>query len=233
MAPFFEAPARWFYLQLPRAWHDTPTSWLQRHFGNESNVCFVQIGAYDGRAGDPVRPLILNHPDWRGALIEPQTSAFAQLRQNYADVTCDLKFFNCAISTERGHLEMYEIEESEIARLKLPSWAREISSFSEAHVTRHFPNVRTSKRFVPVMTLRDVIVDCKFTRVDLIVMDVEGHEFPILDDVDFETLRVRALVFEHKHMVENEYEAALAKLKAHHFRIRSYGRDTVAYRSLI
>ena len=180
-----------------------------------------------------MRPLILNHPDWRGALIEPQTSAFAQLRQNYADVTCDLKFFNCAISTERGHLEMYEIEESEIARLKLPSWAREISSFSEAHVTRHFPNVRTSKRVVPVMTLRDVVVDCKFTRVDLIVMDVEGHEFPILDDVDFETLRVRALVFEHKHMVENEYEAALAKLKAHHFRIRSYGRDTVAYRSLI
>ena len=125
---------------------------------------------------------------------------------------------------------MYAIEEGEIARLKLPSWAREISSFSEAHVTSHFPNVRTVKRDVPVMTLHDVVEECKFTRVDLIVMDVEGHEYPILDDVDFEALRVRALMFEHKHMVKPEYEATLDKLKAHHFRIRSYGRDTVAYR---
>jgi len=190
----------------------------------------MQIGSFDGIAGDPIRSLILSHPSWQGALIEPQKSAFERLRDNYADLSRTLRFFNCAISDVRGRLEMYEIDEDEICRLNLPHWAREIASLSEVHLKKHFPNARTLKRSVPVMRICDVVDESTYTRVDLIVQAVEGHEHRILGDIELDALGVRALVFEHKHMAKENYQAVLDRMKGYGFTIRSYGRDTVAYR---
>ena len=47
--PLLRPLARWIYLRLP--WHDTPTSWLESMFGEDPDVTFIQIGAFDGVAG--------------------------------------------------------------------------------------------------------------------------------------------------------------------------------------
>src|SRR5438874_176614 len=98
LAPVLRPVAKWLYSRLPQGLHDTPTSWLESHFGGEREVTFIQVGAYDGVAGDPMRPLVLAHPKWQGALIEPMPAAFAQLKNNYAGAPHRVVFLNCAVS---------------------------------------------------------------------------------------------------------------------------------------
>src|SRR5262249_9456440 len=142
-APRVRPAARWVYVRLPAKLHDTPTSWLELRFGNQRDFTFIQVGAYDGITGDPIRPLVLSHPNWQGALIEPMPDAFAQLKNNYASMGAKLHFFNCAVSDNAGTIELHQITESEIARLGLPDWSREITSFDENHIRKHFPEART------------------------------------------------------------------------------------------
>jgi FkbM family methyltransferase len=230
LIPFLRAPGKWIYLRLPRYLHDTPTSWLEARFGKESEIRFIQAGAFDGIAGDPIRALILAHPDWRGALAEPMVNVFAQLKNNYAAVNGRLNFFNCAVSDRHGTIEMYQISESEIERLHLPPWSREVASVSASHIKKHFPTVHLSRHTVPTMRICDIAKACGFTKVDLLILDVEGHERRIIDDIEFASLGVRAVMFEHKHMTTRDEEAVLDHFRAFGFMIKRYGRDTVAYR---
>ena len=228
-APHFHQTARWIYTRLPQAFHDTPASWLKHIFRRQVEVTFIQIGAFDGVAGDPIRSIVLSHPGWRGVLVEPQPRAFQQLQGNYASASHRLQFLNCAVSDFSGCIDMYELEESEIEKLKLPAWSREVASTDESHVVRHFPSARRSKRSVPAMRVSEILDEYDLPKVDLIVMDVEGHERRIIEDIDFANLGVHALVFEHKHMTEIDHEAVIEHLKSFGFTLRRYGRDTVAY----
>lgn len=230
LIPFMRAPAKWVYSRLPPSLHDTPTSWLEARFGKEPRITLIQAGAFDGIAGDPIRPLILAHPEWRGALAEPIVGAFAHLRNNYASVAERLTFFNCAVSDRLGTIPMYEIGESEIARLHLPAWSREIASCNASHIRKHFPSALLSSHSVPTMRICDIAQACGFEHVDLLVMDVEGHERRIIDDIEFGSLGVRAMIFEHKHLTEEDEKAVLDRLRGFGFMIKRYGRDTVAYR---
>ena len=54
---------------------------------------FIQVGANDGRYGDPLRKYIMKHP-WHGILIEPQPDIYAKLCENYASVRDRLIFEN-------------------------------------------------------------------------------------------------------------------------------------------
>jgi hypothetical protein len=58
---------------------------------------FLQIGAYDGLAGDPLRPIVAEDERWYGILVEPQPQAFERLQRNYRDAAHRLVFLNCAI----------------------------------------------------------------------------------------------------------------------------------------
>src|SRR5262245_53633280 len=82
-APCLEHLGRWVYARLPASLHDTLTSRLRARFAEESSIAFVHIGANDGVAGDPIRPLVMESDRWRGVLLEPQQDAFDRLRQNY------------------------------------------------------------------------------------------------------------------------------------------------------
>jgi FkbM family methyltransferase len=230
VAPFLRPAAKWLYLVLPDWCHDTPTSWLRKKFKWQYQVNFVQLGAYDGIAGDPIRPLVLQNPDWKGILVEPQKRAFARLRKNYLDVRNELYFVNCAVSDTNGEITFYEIPEPEIDRLRLPDWSREIASAREGHIEKHFDAVRVVKRLVPAMRFGDVAHLHGFYRVDLIVIDVEGYERQIIDDIDLDGLGVRTLIYEHKHMDATDRSAVAERLKSFGFSLRDYGRDTVAHR---
>src|SRR5688572_761255 len=100
--PWLGRAGRWFYRRLPEFLLDTPTSRMRKHFSKKSRVTFVQIGAFDGLAGDPLRPLILENENWTGVLAEPHPDAFERLQRNYAAQSQRLKFLNAAISNEPG-----------------------------------------------------------------------------------------------------------------------------------
>jgi hypothetical protein len=67
-APGIGPLARKVYGHLPESWHDTPTSRLRAFYADREEVTFIQIGTYDGTAGDPLRPIVVADERWRGGL---------------------------------------------------------------------------------------------------------------------------------------------------------------------
>src|SRR5262249_41430054 len=53
---------------------------LAHHLQKRPDVAFLQIGAFDGRQGDPLYQFITRH-HWRGVLVEPMPDAFAKLQE--------------------------------------------------------------------------------------------------------------------------------------------------------
>src|SRR5262245_40043917 len=125
-APWLEPAVRWLYGRLPEVLHDTPTSRLRAHFAFEDRVTFVQIGAYDGIAGDPIRPIVLQKDSWWGVLVEPQSDTFNRLRENYVGQSSRLQFLNVAVSDTSGEKILFYISEEERKKLGISEWASEI-----------------------------------------------------------------------------------------------------------
>ncbi len=230
--PWVESVARKIYASLPSALHDTPTSQAKSFFAMEPAVSFVEIGAFDGIAGDPVRSLVLGNPGWIGVLVEPQPDVFARLRDNYAGEAHRLHFLNCAISTASGERAFYFIPQEERERLALPDWGGEVASFDEGHLRRHCPTARVEQRNVKTITFAEAAALLPDARVDLVAMDVEGHERAIIESIDFDRHRVRFVIYEHKHMSSAEAAHVQSWLRQHGFEIKPFGRDTIARRPL-
>lgn len=74
--------------------------------GSRSNLTFVQVGANDGKTGDPIFSMIQKYGG-RALLIEPQSWLIDELRRNYDGFSGDLVIENKAVSTETGSLPFY------------------------------------------------------------------------------------------------------------------------------
>jgi FkbM family methyltransferase len=215
---------------LPSSLHDTPTTFLAHLFAEADHISFIQIGAFDGLAGDPISDIVRTGARWRGVLVEPQPNVFARLQANYAGHHDRLAFAQCAVSDAESSRPFYFIREEEVRRRDLPGWAAEVASFDIDHVRRHFPDIPIASLETPVRTVAGLAQDAGFAQVDLIVMDVEGHERTIIESVDWLGLGVRACLFEHKHMAPEDLAAVEAVFTARGFALRPYGRDTIAWR---
>lgn len=230
-APGLERVARWFYGKLPAALHETPTTVLRDLFKGARSVTFMQIGAFDGVAGDLIRELVLNDVRWSGVLVEPQPAVFKRLLANYEMASARLQFMQCAVSNESVAKLFYFIPQHEIDRLGLDAWAGEVASFDRDHVQKYFPAEVVKSLEVQVATVAEVAKQAGLSRIDLVVMDVEGHERTILESIDWQGLGIRACVFEHKHMSAHVIGDLEQLFERNGFVCKRFGRDTVAMRT--
>lgn len=67
---------------------------------------FVQVGANDGKTGDPIYSLVQQYGG-RALLIEPQSWLIEELRGNYRSFSGELVIENKAVSNEPGSLPFY------------------------------------------------------------------------------------------------------------------------------
>jgi FkbM family methyltransferase len=236
-APWLNGVGRWVYQRLPDSLRDTPASLLKAHFRGKAQVTFVQIGAYDGVADDPIRPLILNNERWSGVLVEPQPDAFERLKRNYPVQASRLQLLNIAISDTSGEKAFFYIPEAERDRLRLPEWIGRVASFSAQHLREHLSlheigaHAAIVSSSVRTMTFSEVAEKLPGGHVDVIVIDAEGHEGIILDAIDLDRHGVQFIVYEHEHLSERDRLAAGSKLLSHGFSLNELGRDTIARRS--
>ena len=72
----------------------------------------VQVGACDGEACDPLRPVIIERK-LAGLLIEPLTDLYAQCKSSYRAANCHrLLFANLAVAAEAGPLLLRRVKPS-------------------------------------------------------------------------------------------------------------------------
>jgi FkbM family methyltransferase len=199
---------------------------IARRLLEQTDLFFVQIGAFDGRTGDQLHEWVVRYR-WRGILVEPQPHYFEALQHTYADQP-QLQLLQAAISETRETRTMYTVRAGVPG---LPDWAPQVASFDRTHVDSHglkSPDGGDVIEAIQVdcVPFRDVLADVE--RVDLLQVDVEGFDAEIIRMFDFETYRPSIVRFESKHLTSTDHDAAIARLLGCGYSVAVAGDDTLA-----
>lgn len=190
---------------------------------------FVEVGANDGEQHDFLAPHLGR--GWTGLMVEPVPYVFARLEGNYAGVP-GVTVVNAAIADRTGTLPLFHlVEEPDPPSKGLPDWYDGVGSFSRETVLSHadaIPDVaaRLVRSEVRVMTFDDLCAAHDVTRVDVLVVDTEGHDFEVLRHVDLARWRPRLVVYEHFHLSPEDRAACRALLEAAGYATLEEGFDT-------
>lgn len=159
-----------------------------------SNV--VQIGACGGK--DRVMSLLSKPiPNTKIHLIEPLRHNFIRLQENYQSILAfnDVIFYNCAISTHTGKLQLYYQKELK----NNPDNLDEHCSFSFDHLMVHGHQGNIDSFTIDCYTLNDFVQNNKIESIAHLYLDTEGHDCDILLSTQFDKISVDAITFETVH----------------------------------
>jgi FkbM family methyltransferase len=193
----------------------------------------VQIGANDGTAGDPLLEGFRT-TRWSGLLVEPVPHLYEMVVARYRDRP-GVKTECAAISSRDGEAPLYRLRS---VPGQTPEWFDQLATLDREVLLKHrssIPEIDSLliEERVPTVRLDTLLARHKVSRIDLLVIDAEGHDFEILRTLDLARFRPTLLMFEHQHLSENDKEAAYALLKTagYDFRETPEG-DAIAWRKL-
>ena len=176
----------------------------------------IQIGANDGKSGDPVYRKNLEHGK-KILLIEPQKFYKDTLLKNYSDFKGELHIEHVAIGDGINNLSFYIIKEEywNEYKNKFGSDINSLFSLSKDHLAKlvasrleisfsEIDNYITTLN-VDIVTLKSLIKKYNFDEIDLLQIDAEGYDFKIINSL--EGIKPRLIHFESFKLSIEEWNA--------------------------
>lgn len=196
---------------------------------------FVQIGAYDGVDSDILHSWLERYP-LSGVLVEPVPETFEKLLAQCGHRS-GLKFENVAISPRGDSQPFYRLYPDYLERARHPVKSRpepgQLSSFDPQHILKHVPYngdwhdiIETLE--IPCLSLSDLLAKHEIEALDLLLVDAEGADFPILMEHDWESCKPSIVIFEHIHIPRRDREELIGKLIKEGYRWAPSGLNTIA-----
>jgi FkbM family methyltransferase len=213
---------------------------LLEHFARsrQGDVYFIQIGANDGVGNDPFVD-VLTRFSWRGICVEPQAKAFSALKAHYAR-NARIVVENAAIAEQTGTQTMFRISFSD------DKWASRLTSLrhdvlekqiESGYVGRkakeqgiappHDRESWISEEVVTTLTFADLLAKHDMPRVDALLLDVEGYEWPILRQFDFAKHKPSFVALERMHLSDADRANIVSLLGTHGYRVRKTRQNFV------
>lgn len=213
--------------QIPR-WR-TLDRVLARAVEQKKDWFFVQIGANDGVIYDPIHRFV-QASNWRGVLVEPVRSHFDKLKQNYRS-NHRLIFENVAISKSRETREFYRIGDD---LPFLPEWTKGLGTFDRKVLMSHTWAIPDLERYivreaVECIAFKDLLEKHRVRKIDLLLIDTEGYDYEILEQIDFEAQAPSVLLYEHQYIERSLRRKMESRLKARGYRLSHHFGNTLAY----
>jgi FkbM family methyltransferase len=194
----------------------------------------LQIGANEGTAGDPLFDAF-SRTGWSGLLVEPVPHLYEALVARYRDRP-GVRLERAAVSTHDGEAPLYRLRS---VPGKTPQWFDQLASLNREVLLKHrsaIPEIESLliEERVPTVRLETLLARHNVARIDLLVIDTEGHDYEILRTLDFSRFRPVLLMFEHQHLSASDKAAAVALLETRGYRCREMPEgDAIAWRKLL
>jgi len=166
----------------------------------------LQIGSHIGKTEyDPVFKSVKYNDN--AIFVEPVPWLCKQLVENYDNEypNNSFIFINTAVSDKTGKIKLYTPSEKNDFT-KYPDWASQLSSINENHIVNHIlinsdiKDLIVDEINVEAITLNDIIIKFNIQSIELLHIDTEGHDCDILMNLDFQKVKPKKIMFEHKHM---------------------------------
>lgn len=192
-------------------------------------VTCAQVGACDGKRWDPVFKQVTTH-GWTLYPMEPHPVYFDQLSKNYQEYE-NVKPIQIAISEEPGEMLLYHA--SRAAAAKFPPWLQGCSSLRVQRMNLSVTEaVRVSKKprqvhdisatRVPIVRLETVLKNEGVEKLNVLVIDTEGHELSVMNSLDPDVAQVEVAVIECNGMdfsKQQDYVNSISNLQLRVWRI--------------
>ena len=203
---------------------------LLRCFPSPRALRFIQIGANDGQRADP----LLRYIDgcaWSGLMFEPRAINFAALSKRHGN-NPRLRLRPCAVDSHAGRRMLYDLDC--LAHPSLPDWAHGLGSFNRERILLAAHELGLDEKAIiteeiTTMSWTEVWQDFGPHRCDLLVLDTEGHDLPLLHTADLGRHRPRIIHFEHACATPAERLEFCGKLLALGYELSTEGPDTTAW----
>jgi FkbM family methyltransferase len=165
--------------------------WLAS-LSRQRRVRFLQIGAMDGVAFDPIHALVKRYR-WQGVLVEPNPHMMSRLQANYRSVP-DLSFVEAAIADGPGVAKLRRLKSTLEAEEVAPVWARGLATLapernaisglgiSQEEFDKFRPHLEDIE--VKTVTYAGLVETTGQSVFDVIVIDTEGYDFKVLQQID-------------------------------------------------
>ena len=148
-------------------------------------------------------------------LVEPVPHNVVEIKKNLNNFE-SIIIEQVALSDKNETRNFYFVKNTSIHKLK-KHWSSGIGSFNKQHLLDH-----KSKRFkieeedidkISIETIRfkDLVDKYNINQIDKLLVDVEGSEFAILNDIDLSAINIKKIIFEYKHF--DGYQTTGKKLK--------------------
>lgn len=195
----------------------------------DPNFFFIQVGSGDGIKEDLIHSYVIKF-HWRGILLEPVRYVFEGLVRNYKDER-NLIFENIAISDTTSVRNFYYLKETSDP---LPSWYDMLGSFLIDNVLKHKRSIPNIEKYIVVekvrtITVEDLIKKHNVKKLDLLYIDAEGYDYEILKQLRFSNIKPRMILFEHKHLKEDDYRQSQKLLRKNNYFLIKLECDTFAF----
>ena len=136
-------------------------------------------------------------------LVEPVPHNVVGIKKNLNNLE-GITIEQVALSDKNETRNFYFVKNTSIHKLK-KHWSSGIGSFNKQHLLDH-----KSKRFnieeedidnISIETIRfkDLVDKYNINQIDKLLVDVEGSEFAILNDIDLNSINIKKIIFEYKH----------------------------------
>ena len=136
-------------------------------------------------------------------LVEPVPYNYKILKEKFSELE---NIFICTnpVYSKNKTEKFYFVKETSIHKLN-KHWASGIGSFNKQHILDH-----KNKRFkineidiesldLNFITFEDLIKKYEIKSIDKLQIDVEGAEYEILNNIDFDKIHINSIQFESKH----------------------------------
>lgn len=150
-------------------------------FKNKQNGVYIELGALDGVKYSNTK-FFEDSLNWKGILIEPHPEKFKLLQKNRSNNF----LFNNLISCYKEPLEFRYFVDRHAAVSGVES------TLSQHHFDTYFESndelnkaSPQNKIFIKPKSLTEIVKSTKLTHIDLLSLDVEGHEYEVLKSWDF------------------------------------------------
>jgi len=148
-------------------------------FKNKQNGVYIELGALDGILFSNTK-FFEDSLHWKGILIEPHPKKFKLLQLNRPNNF----LFNNLISCHEEPLTFRYFEDMHAAvsgvENTLPQFL--IENFFEHKSRSYLPQ---NKIVIKPISLTEIVKSTNLTHIDLLSLDVEGHEYEVLKSWDF------------------------------------------------
>lgn len=161
------------------------------------NYDLIQIGSH---IGNTINDNIFNkiNSNYFAIFVEPIKEHYVSLVKNYNSKypNNNFIFLNKACSDVSKKITLYK----PILKNGLPLYTDQLTSVIRNHVKNHNIITELEEVVVEAISLTDIVNEYKITSINLLSIDAEGHDYEILKGMNFNKVKPKNLIFEHKHI---------------------------------